>query len=159
MKRLWICLVCFVGFTTKMPVSAAGSVKRRWFRSAIGKRVGPGGFEINGIREHKARGLSYSARRNQIANPLACLVGDPLVDVFAFAVGTFSEIHLLKRRAIKFLHQFTKSCAKVVAALHEQSIGDGNRYRLARSASFPGLLGSRRAPFRHFFERTLERSE
>ena len=23
MKRLWICLVCFVGFTTKMPVSAA----------------------------------------------------------------------------------------------------------------------------------------
>src|SRR5204863_8978280 len=32
-------------------------------------------------------------------------------------------------------------------------------YRLARSASFPGLLGSRRAPFRHFFERALERIE
>src|SRR5439155_24905854 len=96
-----------------------------------------------------------SSMWNQIANPIARLIGDPFVNVLSRSIRIFFELECFKWRAIKLFHQLAKRIAKIIAALSEEPVCDREGDRFARSARFLRLLGNRRGLLRHFFQRAL----
>ncbi len=115
---------------------AAANVKRLRFREEIGELVFPRRLEIDCIRQDQARGCVNSIWRNQIADPVACLVGHPFVNVLTCVLRIFFEIERFERRTVEFFHKLTKGISKIVAALSEEPVCDRKGDRLAWPAHF-----------------------
>src|SRR5437867_13155119 len=109
-------------------------MKRFWLRDRVVKFRLPRCLEINRVRQHEPGRFLDSSLWNQIANPIACLIGDPFVNVLSRSIRIFFEIECFKWRAVEFFHEVTKRIAKVVAALSEEPVCDREGDRFARSA-------------------------
>src|SRR5258708_39011612 len=92
---------------------AAANVERLRFREEIRELVFPRRLEINCICQNKTCCCAHSVWRNQIANPIARLVGGPSVNLLSRSIRISFEIEWLERRAVEFFHQLTKWIEKI----------------------------------------------
>src|SRR6476660_6572647 len=83
-------------------INRSSTANVEWLRlcCVLGKFTGQWGFQIKRVRQDEPGCLTQRSLGNQIANPVACLVCDPFVNVLRSCPGISNEIERLKCRAV-----------------------------------------------------------